>query len=56
MEWDDVVNRRATMARVTGVGGIFFKSTGDKAALAAVVRETSGHAAGALGRRHPQMA
>ena len=30
------------MARVTGVGGIFFKSTGDHAALAAWYRENLG--------------
>jgi hypothetical protein len=27
------MGRRATMARITGVGGVFFKSKGDSAAL-----------------------
>src|SRR5918992_6155010 len=35
-------NRRGTMAKVTGVGGVFFKSRGDGAALAAWYRKHLG--------------
>src|SRR5688572_3711565 len=34
--------RSDTMARITGVGGVFFKSTGDSAALAAWYRDHLG--------------
>ena len=44
------------MAKVTGIGGVFFKSKGDNAALAAWYQEAPGHGAGGLGRRHPPMA
>jgi hypothetical protein len=33
------MSRRGTMAKITGVGGVFFKSIGDSAALAAWYRK-----------------
>jgi hypothetical protein len=36
------MNRRGTMAKITGVGGVFFKSAGDSAALAAWYRKHLG--------------